>query len=283
MSTQALAKVEDAALMEWDELLDMEFEPDGSEEIALIFPTISLVQSTSQFPESSKHVGQFWHSDREDYTEELEGVGLFMTYSQALFEQDSKAPSCSSLDGQVPRPNQKLWLSDDGTWHPRGSQERKTIPLPHQPLSCATCPMNLWIGDNAPACQRSIILSLWRGDDKTIANFRFGGTALKPFQQFVGTKLVHRNRKLPLSAMGLRFYSSEETKPGKKWQQLHVEGRPMPVAEVRQFEAFKNEIRGLVKQSQEQIIDTQESEPVDVTPTGNWHDGGDNLNDGFED
>lgn len=277
-TSTALALPENRAVSEWDELKGMEFMPDGTEEVRFIFPNISLVQNTSQFPGAKQHIGWFYHSDREGdeaYTRELEGVGLFMTYTQALFEEDGMRPACSSLDGRVPQPLQPLWLSQDSQWRPKGSAKRVELPHMLQPPSCDLCQLGQFMGDQAPPCQRSIILSFWRADDQTVANFRVSGTGLKPVQDFVGSTL--RPKNLPLSAAALRFYAGEKSKGTKNWQQLIVEARPQPRAEIQKFEAFKAEIRSQVLRSVEQVV--EQDEPRDVTPgnSNQWNDDGSNL------
>lgn len=258
------------AVAQWDEdLAGMDFESDGSEAIEVRFPSIYLVQTTSKFEGAGKHGGEFWHADREEYSERLRCVVLQMSYGQALFEEGEAAPVCSSADGRVPLPNGSIW--DKDTWKPRNRPEEE-VPLAIQPEECLPCPFNQWKGDSPPPCGRSILLLLER-EDGSFARFRFGGKALKPFQDLVSRRLVYKNRRLPLFAMEMEFWADRQSDGDKTWYQLHIEGTPLPAAKVRHYNAMVADMRGHFAQAAEEAATEARADAAAVSGT-DWNDDG---------
>ena len=111
MTTAVQKKAEGGALANYT-APEGGWESDGNEDIAPSFPVITIVQPTSRMPGAEKHVGEFWHSDRETFGATLDVVGLVKRETRAIFEEGSDTPACMSIDGKVPQANMPLWSKE---------------------------------------------------------------------------------------------------------------------------------------------------------------------------
>lgn len=252
------------------EYMDIQWEDDGSEDIQIRFPSVVLTQATSKTPDAGRHGGDFWHSDREEYTRNLECVALRMSYQQAFFEDGKTAPSCSAQDGKVPRPGQSLWQQE--TYKPRNMPEQ-AVPLMRQPSSCAECPFSQF-GPNGerPLCNKSVLLLIERLDDGSYAQLRFGGMSLKPWEKFVSSKLQHKNRRVPLFTNKLTLTGREESRDQNKWYELEVYGEVLPIEEQQRYNALVGSMRSHMEQAiaeSEQAMDM----PAPAAAPVAWDDG----------
>ena len=128
------------------------FASDGTEDIAPSFPIIKIVTATSQMDGASKHVGEFFRSDTEEYFPELEVVPLFQKTTRAVFAEGSDQPLCRSDNGIEPMPYQQLW--SQRTFRTNNKQDHE-VPDIDQPKSCATCPLGEWTNDEPPVCREN--------------------------------------------------------------------------------------------------------------------------------
>lgn len=213
MTTPALRGNTDLAEYDYSGIT---FEPDGNEDIQPSFPIIKLVQSTSSMKDSSKHAGEFWHSDYEDYTPTLDVVALLKRDTRAYFK-DEDQPACASNDGVVPRENQPLWAGKE------------------QPSACAECPFSQWgPNDEPPPCRESIVLLVDRGgDEPDLAQLRLNAMSFRPYKRFVSRKLAPK--KLPIYTQRLHLTTNEKHDAGKKWFELVIENEPLPRAAVEEY------------------------------------------------
>lgn len=204
------------------------WESDGNEDIAPSFPTITIVQPTSHMPGAEKHVGEFWHSDRETFEETLSVVGLVKRDTRALFELGSDTPVCMSPDGKAPLLNMPVWSKEYITLR----DGEKPVPFAVAPSACELCPFSQWIGDMAPVCQSSYVLLVDRGDDD-LAQLRFKGKSLKPYREFVKRKLAPK--RLPLFLFRLMLSTRIYNEPNKKWAELEIAAEPLSQDEAHHY------------------------------------------------
>ena len=66
----------------------IEFESDGTEKISAPLAVIKFVQPTSSMENASKHGAEFFHTDRDTYSEDLDVVILSMKWSRSYFTGD---------------------------------------------------------------------------------------------------------------------------------------------------------------------------------------------------
>lgn len=221
----ALVASRDQALAEWGQGGD--WESDGNEDIQPSFPTITIVQNTSRMEGADNHVGEFWHSDWEAYTPEVECVGLVKRDTRALFEEGSDKPVCMSADGKVPLANMPLWEKDYVSV--RGGA---SIKVGAAVSECMDCPFGQWINDAPPVCKESFVLLVDRGEGD-LAQLRFGGMSIRPYKQFVSRKLAPK--KLPLFSHRLVLSTKGQSDAGKKWRELVIEGELMRPTEAQRY------------------------------------------------
>jgi len=196
----------------------IDFEPDGNEDIKPSFPVIKMVQATSVMAGSKRHVGEFWHSDYEDYSPSLDVVGLLKRDTRAFFLEGQREPACASNDGITPRADQPYWEDKE------------------QPATCAECPLSVWGDDGTPPpCRQSMVLLVDRNPEgePDLAQLRIGGMSITPYRRFVGRKLAPK--KLPIYTQRLRLSTTEKAEAGKNWMELVIEGEPLPREQVMKY------------------------------------------------
>lgn len=230
---------------------NIDFESDGNEDIAPSFPIIKLVQSTSSMKDASRHAGEFWHSDYEDYTPNLDVVALLKRDTRAYFLDGQDQPACASNDGVKPRDNQPLWTGKE------------------QPPTCAECPFSQWgQNDEPPVCRESIVLLVDRAVDDDagepdLAQLRLNAMSFRPYKRFVSRKLAPK--KLPMYTQRLHLTTNEKHDAGKKWFELVIENEPLPREAVMEYVAVLHVERERFAQSVGQ--------DVDEAPAQTWGDG----------
>lgn len=230
----------------------IEFEPDGNEDIPASYPAIKIVQATSVMQGSKKHVGEFWHSDVEDYEPTLDVVGILKRDTRAYFPEGAQEPACASNDGIVPRADQALWKDKE------------------QPASCAECPLSVWGDDGTPPpCRESMVLLVDRNPDgyPDLAQLRIGGMSIRPYKRFVGRKLAPK--KLPIYTQRLHLTTAEKAEAGKNWMELIIEGEPLPREKVLEYVALLRVERSRFEQS-------LGHEPEEA-PAQTWGDGSESF------
>jgi hypothetical protein len=248
---------------------------DGSEELMPTWPQIKLIQGTTRgVQDSTKHMGEWYHTDREQFDPLLEVIPLRMTDQRTLFGTNDVTPLCSAPDGKYPLPNQKLWTMP--TVEVRGG---KTLGVPKtQPMSCAECPFSQFgLNNAAPVCNESILLMVMRDDDQSFAQVRIGGTGLKPFRSTVRRRLVYRNRRVPLFTHLFTFGSEAIESGNKKWMQLTVNVAPLSADQVREMVGLATAMQESMQSEIERSTETLDMR--DVTPSsegtaaaGGWDD-----------
>ncbi|MCR4340620.1 MAG: hypothetical protein NUW01_12135, partial [Gemmatimonadaceae bacterium] len=169
---------------------------------------------------AEKHVGEFWHSDRETFDATLDVVGLVKRETRAIFEEGSDTPACMSIDGKVPQPNMPLWTKEFITLR----DGEKAVPFSVAPSACELCPFSQWQGETPPACQASYVILVDRGSDD-LAQLRIKGKSLKPYREFVKRKLAPK--RLPLFLFRLSLSNRIHAEPGKKWAELEIDSVPL--------------------------------------------------------
>lgn len=202
-------------LVSWDEYRGDGWEDSGIGHIRPSFPIIKIVQGTSTMPAASRHGGDFWHSDWEIYTPELEGVALVMRETRAMFLQNASEPSCRSNDGVAPAPEQPQWVGTNA------------------PKACADCPFSQW-GPNgeAPTCKTSLVLLIDRGKGD-LAQLRVAGKSMRVLRSFISRKCAPK--RLPLYAYRLVMNTVTHAEEGKKWHELNIAGTLMAPTESRAY------------------------------------------------
>ena len=232
------------AVASWDEV---QWESDGTEDIAPSFPIIKIVQRTSNMDGASKHIGQFWHSDRdgaEAFEEEIQVVGLLKRNTRALFEAEQDKPSCMSADGVEPLRDQPLWQKHVATF------QDATMPILtlEQPARCAQCPFAFWDDqtNEPPRCKESKVVLAER-EDGSLAQLRISGMSIRPFEQFVARYLKPKN--LPLYSKKLVLMTASRSKPGKVWEELEIHAEPLSVQEGMRYAAILREQRERFEQT----------------------------------
>jgi len=218
------------------------WESDGNEDIAPAFPTITIVQPTSRMPGAEKHVGEFYHSDRETYEATLDVVGLVKRETRALFADGSDTPVCMSADAKAPSQNMPLWRME--TVKTRDGE--KGVPFGTAPSACDMCPFSMWVGDSPPICQSSYVILVDRGDDD-LAQLRIKGKSVKPYREFVKRRLAPK--RLPLFTFRLRLAAEVRSDVGKKWAELVVTGEPLSQPEATRYNEILRAHRGRFEQS----------------------------------
>ena len=246
---------------------DVEWESDGTEAVGIEFPTISIVQGTSKFPNSGRHGGEFWHSDREEYEGTLEVVPLYMANQRALFEDGKDAPSCSSLDGVAPAPGATVWKQE--TVKLRNMAQ----PVAHgryaAPNTCADCPFSEWGEDGSPPPCKETILLLVERDDASFARIRFGGLSLKPFRKMLRSKFVSKNRRVPLFTHRLHLSATEWTSGQNKAYVLQADPEPLPLEDQRRYNELVKSIRSSITTAATRV-DEAEAEHEPAAPRTEW-------------
>ncbi len=242
----------------WEDFGGADWEDDGTEEIQPSFPYIKMVQGSSQMDGAGKHGGDFWHSDSEGYTSEIVGVALVMRDTRALFRDGIEGPTCLSVDGVQPLPDQPEWGEANGP----------------QPLKCADCPLSQWGEDNEkPACKASKVLLIDRGDGD-LAQLRVSGKSIKPLRQFVARRC--KPKRIPLYAFRLALTTRELAEMGKdgkphKWHELVVAGDLMQPAEAMRYSDMLRLQREKFTESLKITTDTVSTEwPDDVPADPGW-------------
>lgn len=240
---------------------DIDWADDGvnEEEIRISWPMIRLVQGTTRgLPDSDRHIGDFYHPDTQAYSEKLVVVPLQLRTQRAFFEAVAEQPVCTSLDGIAPQPNQLLWTKPEVTHKSiKGSIDMAGTYAPGHCVDCMF--FNFSPEGNPPLCGETILMMVRRGDG-SFAQFRVGGTGLKPVRQALG-RMVANNKRLPAFAHKWTFSSVTMEKPGQKWKQLQVSTEPLSRAEAQEMNALVQEMRAAMTGAANRSL---EAEPVDV-------------------
>ena len=236
------------------------WESDGNEDIAPSFPTITIVQPTSRMPGAEKHVGEFWHSDRETYEPELSVVGLVKRETRAMFAEGSDTPVCMSSDGKAPHPNMPLWRMEsvklrDGD---------KSVPFGVAPSACEMCPFSQWLGDSPPACQASYVILVDRGDDD-LAQLRIKGKSIKPYREFVKRKLAPK--RLPLFLFRLHLSGAVKSDVGKKWAELAIDAEPLNQEDALRYNEILRSHRSRFEHSVASSVEWDDEQHPDAAET----------------
>lgn len=243
-NTPAVIEKTETAVATWEG-----FASDGTEDIAPSYPIIKIVQSTSSMPGASKHAGEFYRSDTEEYIDPLEVVALVQKNTRAYFKEGEQQPSCRSDDSIAPAPNQPLWEAT------------------RQPALCKECPFSQWGGDGTPpACRQSIVVLVDTGDGD-LAQLRLGGKSMGVWKGFVARRL--KPRKQPLCSQRLSLTTVEKSEPGKKWQELVIDATPLSRDDALVYNAVLQYERGRFEQA---VRESHEAEEGAVSDNG-WEDG----------
>lgn len=207
------------------------FASDGTEEIAPSFPIIKIVSGTSQMTGASKHAGEFFRSDTEEYLPELEVVPLFQKATRAVFADGSDTPLCRSDNGKEPMPYQQLW--SQRTFKTANGQEHDVIG--DQPRSCLDCRFGQW-GDNdePPVCRENVVVLVDAGNGE-LAQLRIPPSSIGVWRRFIARKL--KPKKMPLCSQALTLTTVEKSKPGKKWYELVIDAAQLSPAEAAAYNA----------------------------------------------
>lgn len=242
---QALEKVINEAGGELVNWKDQTWEDDGTGDIAPSFPIIKVVQRMSTMEGGTRHVGAFWHSDRdgeEAFEDTLGIVPLVKRDTRAYFEEGTEKPICMSADGRAPLANQPLW-------------NREEAPLAAQPTDCSFCPFSMWneVTGKPPLCRESKVLLVVR-DDQTMAQLRVSGMSIKPFEQYVAKSL--KPKGMPLYSKRFVLTTKEQRREGKTWNEIEFYGEPLTMAEAQGYAAMLREQRA-------KFVQTLESEGVE--------------------
>lgn len=219
----ALASRESTALEVWT---DTDWESDGTEEAAAIFPIVSIVQPMSQV--QGARPGDFFNPDTGESLPYLDVVPLFQKETRAYFVEGNDTPQCISADGRRPLPNQPLWLE-------------MNQPAP----ACSDCPFSQWGTDGKPPpCRNSIVVlaDMAPMNGETTENravdliqFRVKGTSIKPWRRFIGMKVAAKNRTRPLCSYRLHLTTVEKLAPARKWYELVIESEDLTPAKARRY------------------------------------------------
>lgn len=195
--TQLITKDETTtALASWG---DESWESDGTEEYEPLPGNIKLVSSFSRMDGADKHVGEFWHSDREGpdaFSAELDIIPLIVRTTRTFFEAASEEPLCRSNDGTNYNLSEAtLWDKDEVQVRPGGP----FVAVPdRRPLNCHSCPFSQWdeASNTPPICGEARVLAVVRQDDNTAATWRVSGTGLKRIDAFIRGQVKNKRRPL---------------------------------------------------------------------------------------
>lgn len=232
---------------------DIDFADDGvnEERIVLKWPDIKLIQGTTRgIPGSERHIGDFYHTDTNEYVETLDVIPLIARDQRALFEEgDSESPVCISLDGIRPEPNQLAWTKP--LLRLRGLGE-VSVGLEPQPAYCKDCPFSQFAEDGTPPpCGETILMMVMR-EDRSFARLRIGRTGLGPVRNRI-SRLINGSKRLPIFTAMWSFSSHSAEKGNRKWAQLDVTTRPLQVDEIREVNevvrAMRAEMEGVAREA----------------------------------
>ena len=223
-------------VMDWSELDGIDFGDTGIEEVKPYFPNVKVVQGSSGMAGASKHGGHFWHSDSQEFSEDLDIVPMLRRITSAVFIEGDNKPVCASNDGKFPLPDQRLW--DGRTEIATGVGENVKhvdVPTPGvQPLSCAACPFSKWPeGGGKPVCPESHVWLVNRGTDEhpDLAQLRLSGMSIGPMIAWVKREV--KPRSLAPFFYRLRLSNREHVEGTRKWQDLVVESTKRTPREIR--------------------------------------------------
>lgn len=216
-----------AAPNEW-----ADFAPDGTEDIAPSFPIIKIVAGTSQMTGASKHAGEFYRTDTEEFLPTIDVVPLFQKQTRAVFADGSDQPLCRSDDGKAPAGIQPLWR--ESSFRTANGQTHE-VPEMTQPRTCATCPFGMWgANDEPPLCRESVVVLVDAGGGD-LAQLRIQPSSIGVWRKWIGRVL--NPKKLPLCSQRLALTTAERSKPGKKWYELIIDATQLSPAEAAMYNA----------------------------------------------
>lgn len=240
---------------------DIEWADDGSSDIKVQFPLISLVQATSQMEGAKRHVGEFYHHDSATFEPTIVVTPLRMVRQQAFFADGEQAPVCSAQDGIHPRPGSKLW--NLATVKPRNQAE---VAVPHKvPATCHECPFHSFgPNDERPLCGTSLMLLVKR-EDGTFAQMRISAASMGVFNKAVSRFCKVGNQRAALYRFRFLFTSEEQRGAGNTWMGLHIDVEPLPVAE----QIANNDIVRAMGAAMEAAIAASEVEQ-ETAPRSSW-------------
>ena len=226
--TTAVAPAQNTTLSLW-EAPEGGWEDDGNDDILPRFPMIALQ------PANARNPGKFLHSDTEEVTDSLDIVVLVRRETRALFEDEAEKPICRSDDGRTPAPHQPLWDGRDSINLQNIGKVAVTQSYP--PSLCTLCPFSRW-GDNGepPACGNSYILLVDRGQND-LAQLRVKGTSIKPYRDFIASKVTPKGRK----SFWFRIKVTSvyrEAGPTRKWYEMAFNGSLLSQEEAEGYNAI---------------------------------------------
>lgn len=205
-----------------DEWKGVRWEDDGTSDIQPSFPIIKIVQMSSMMDGAKKHIGNFWHSDREGdaaFEEDTEVVGLVKRNTRALFEDGNNTPICRSDDGVAPVAGGAVWTRE----YISINQQERAVPLHAAPMNCGVCPFSTWGQNNEkPICAESLVILAQRTDDGSLAQLRISGMSIRVFKSFVAKYL--KPKGMPLYSKKLILTTAERKREGttNQWQELEI-------------------------------------------------------------
>jgi hypothetical protein len=215
---------------------------DGNEDIPPAFPIVSIVQPMSQI--AMPVPGWWYHSDTGEQTGEFVGVLLVRRETRAMFVKGDDKPICRSDDGKVPVARTRLWEMEPGDRLAFENGENYGVPL--KPKDCDDCPFSVWRGSDPPLCGNSyIIIAARNGDQDDLVQVRLKGTSIKPFRQWIRTKLAPKRE--PMYFYEVRLTTEEKQAPSRKWHQLVIEANPLTEAEAQQYSIILGEHRARIE------------------------------------
>jgi len=241
------------------------WEPDGTEEFDAIPGDIKLVSAVSRMDGASKHVGQFWHSDRAGeraFSETLDVIPLMVRTNRAFFAADGNEPLCRSNDGKTIDPGQALWQRESV----KVKDGLPPIDVGPEPSGCATCPFSRWEGNNEPPlCGEAKVLFMIRKDDETPARYRVSGAGIKPLTKWIRQEVVSARR--PLYSWRLTISALESSRGGKKWFEPVFHGTDLELDEAKFYQTIVAQQRARFEMTEDGDAEFDHAPQGQATPS----------------
>ena len=254
----------------WAELRGYAWADDGTGDMTPPFPLVRLTAAGSRMEGAQKHVGEWHHSDLDEYSEVLDVVLLKRARNRALFGIED-VPLCSSADGLHPKANQRLWLQPE---FKTKNGATVTVPWTRQPERCEDCPFAGTVGDGgdweAGECRANRLYLAVRWQDQSPVVVRVTSTQSSGIERFIKQRIAGRKR--PLCSMRL-WLRPERVQPprGNPYYIVRVDGEEV-AAEVaidynnllwRETERFEQSM-ALVVDADGRAVDARTGEIVDA-------------------
>jgi len=227
-------QTETGEVMDWSELDGIDFGDTGIEEVKPYFPNVKVVQGSSGMAGASKHGGHFWHSDSQEFSEDLDIVPMLRRETRALFGTGDSKPMCTSNDGKFPLDNQRLWDGRHVISVGEGDSNIRQVDVPKvAPNGCANCVFSEWPKGGKPVCPSSDVWLVNRGTDEKpdLAQLRLSGMSIGPMIAWVKREV--KPRSLAPFFYRLRLSNKEHVEGTRKWQDLVVESTKRTPREIR--------------------------------------------------